>query len=78
MCNKCSGAWMAHSAGAPAARWSADMTPPRLIASLRETCLQRRGVDGEKLAGMLEELQLGLKPKQTCELDESFFDQFTK
>jgi restriction system protein len=33
-------------------------------------------VDGEKLAGMLEELQLGLKPRQTFELDESFFDQF--
>jgi len=27
---------------------------------------------------MLEELQLGLKPKQTFELDESFFNQFTK
>ncbi|MEO8010989.1 MAG: restriction endonuclease, partial [Dokdonella sp.] len=35
-------------------------------------------VDGEKLAGMLEELQLGLKPKQTYELDESFFSQFAK
>jgi restriction system protein len=33
-------------------------------------------VDGEKLAGMLEELQLGLKPRQTYELDESFFKQF--
>jgi restriction system protein len=35
-------------------------------------------VDGEKLAGMLEELQLGLKPRRTYELDESFFSQFTK
>jgi len=35
-------------------------------------------VDGEKLAGMLEELQLGLKPKQTYELDASFFSQFAK
>lgn len=35
-------------------------------------------VDGEKLAGMLEELQLGLKPRQTYELDESFFGQFAK
>lgn len=35
-------------------------------------------VDGEKLAGMLEELQLGLKPRQTYELDESFFSQFEK
>jgi len=33
-------------------------------------------VDGEKLAGMLEELQLGLKPKQTYELDQTFFSQF--
>jgi restriction system protein len=35
-------------------------------------------VDGEKLAGMLEELQLGLKPKQTYELDAAFFKQFAK
>ncbi len=35
-------------------------------------------VDGEKLAGMLEELQLGLKPRQTYEIDESFFSQFAK
>lgn len=35
-------------------------------------------VDGEKLAGMLEELQLGLKPKQTYEVDSSFFNQFAK
>ena len=33
-------------------------------------------VDGEKLARMLEDLQLGLKPRQTYELDESFFGQF--
>lgn len=35
-------------------------------------------VDGEKLAGMLEGLQLGLKPRQTYELDETFFGQFAK
>jgi restriction system protein len=35
-------------------------------------------VDGEKLAGMLEGLQLGLKLRQTYELDESFFGQFAK
>lgn len=35
-------------------------------------------VDGEKLAGMLEELQLGLKPKQTYEIDAGFFNQFAK
>ena len=35
-------------------------------------------VDGEKLAEMLETLQLGLKPKQTYELDGSFFSQFAK
>ena len=35
-------------------------------------------VDGEKLLEMLERLELGLKPKQTYELDESFFDEFRK
>ena len=35
-------------------------------------------VDGEKLAGMLEELQLGLKLKQTYELDPRFFEEFKK
>lgn len=35
-------------------------------------------VDGEKLVEMLERLELGLKPKQTYELDPSFFDQFKK
>lgn len=35
-------------------------------------------VDGEKLVEMLEGLELGLKPKQTYELDPSFFDQFKK
>lgn len=35
-------------------------------------------VDGEKLVGMLERLELGLKPRQTYELDPTFFDEFQK
>lgn len=35
-------------------------------------------VDGEALAGMLERLELGLKPKQTYELDLTFFDEYKK
>ena len=35
-------------------------------------------VDGEKLVGMLERLELGLKPTQTYELDPVFFDEFKK
>ena len=35
-------------------------------------------VDGEKLAGMLEKLELGLKPRHTFELDGAFFDEYTK
>jgi restriction system protein len=35
-------------------------------------------VDGEKLATMLERLELGLKPRQTFELDPAFFDEFRK
>lgn len=33
-------------------------------------------VDGEKLIGMLEQLELGLRPQRTFEVDGSFFDQF--
>lgn len=33
-------------------------------------------VDGEKLASMLERLELGLKPKQTFELDPTFFEEY--
>lgn len=33
-------------------------------------------VDGEKLVRMLEELELGLKPKTVLEVDTSFFEQF--
>jgi restriction system protein len=35
-------------------------------------------VDGEKLATMLERLELGLKPRQTFELDANFFDEYRK
>jgi restriction system protein len=35
-------------------------------------------VDGEKLVTMLEELELGLKPRRTFEVDALFFDQFSK
>jgi restriction system protein len=34
-------------------------------------------VDGEKLIGMLEQLELGLKPRTTYEVDTTFFDSFT-
>lgn len=33
-------------------------------------------VDGEKLIGMLEQLELGLKPRITYEVDPSFFENF--
>jgi restriction system protein len=33
-------------------------------------------VDGGKLIEMCESLQLGLKPKQTCEVDEELFREF--
>jgi restriction system protein len=33
-------------------------------------------VDGEKLVRMLEELELGLKPKTVFEIDDQFFEQF--
>ena len=35
-------------------------------------------VDGEKLTTMLERLELGLKPRQTFELDLTFFDEYKK
>lgn len=35
-------------------------------------------VDGDKLATMLEKLELGLKPRQTFELDPTFFDEYKK
>ena len=35
-------------------------------------------VDGEKLTGMLEKLELGLRARQTFELDPTFFDQYKK
>jgi restriction system protein len=33
-------------------------------------------VDGEKLVNMLEQLELGLKPQRTFDVDAAFFDQF--
>ena len=35
-------------------------------------------VDGEKLAGMLETLELGLRPRQTFEVDATFFEEYKK
>lgn len=35
-------------------------------------------VDGEKLVNMLEQLEVGLKPRRTFEVDITFFDQFNK
>jgi restriction endonuclease Mrr len=35
-------------------------------------------VDGEKLAGMMERLELGLRPRQTFELDAAFFNEYQK
>jgi restriction system protein len=33
-------------------------------------------IDGAKLVAMLEDLRLGLTPKQTYDIDEAFFDEF--
>lgn len=35
-------------------------------------------IDGEKLLDMLEQLELGLKPVATYEIDEAFFQEFRK
>ena len=35
-------------------------------------------VDGEKLASMLEKLELGLRPRQTFEVDSTFFEEYKK
>lgn len=35
-------------------------------------------IDGEKLVGMFKELELGLKPVKTYEIDEAFFEEFRK
>lgn len=35
-------------------------------------------VDGEKLANMLEKLELGLRPRQTFEVDVTFFEEYKK
>lgn len=33
-------------------------------------------VDGEKLVAMLEQLEMGLKPRRIYEIDRGFFDSF--
>jgi restriction system protein len=33
-------------------------------------------VDGDKLASLLERLELGLRPRQTFEVDQPFFDEY--
>lgn len=35
-------------------------------------------VDGDKLADMLERLELGLKPRHTYEVDQAFFEEYKK
>jgi restriction system protein len=35
-------------------------------------------VDGEKLVSMLEKLELGLRPRQTFEVDAAFFEEYKK
>ena len=35
-------------------------------------------VDGEKLASMLEALELGVRPHQTFEVDATFFEEYKK
>lgn len=35
-------------------------------------------VDGEKLASMLENLELGVRPRQTFEIDVAFFEEYKK
>ena len=35
-------------------------------------------VDGEKLAWRLEKLELGLRPRQTCEVNAAFVDEYKK
>jgi restriction system protein len=35
-------------------------------------------IDGEKLVDMLEQLELGLNPIKTFEIDEAFFREFKR
>lgn len=44
--------------------------------AVRDGVPQIELVDGEKLVDMFEQLELGLKPKMSYEVDESFFDDF--
>jgi restriction system protein len=44
--------------------------------AIRDGVPQIELVDGRGLVAQLEQLQLGLRPRQTYELDEKFFDEF--
>lgn len=44
----------------------------------RDGALPIELVDGEKLIGMFEKLELGLKPRTIFDVDEEFFDEFRK
>jgi restriction system protein len=44
--------------------------------SIRDGATPIELVDGEKLVGMFEELNLGLRPKKDYELEQDFFDQY--
>lgn len=46
--------------------------------ALREGVPPIELVDGEKLVGMFEQLQLGLVPKKTFDVDKRFFEEFMK
>jgi restriction system protein len=35
-------------------------------------------VDGDKLVEMLEQLELGVRPRKTFEVDDAFFEQFKR
>jgi restriction system protein len=48
------------------------------IEAVRDGALPVELVDGEKLIKMCEELEFGLRPVKTFEVDESFFGEFQK
>ncbi len=51
-------------------------TPAAGKEAVRDGVEQIELVDGEKFVNMLEELELGLRPKTTHELDSKFFEEF--
>ena len=55
---------------------TAAFTPEARNEALREGVPPIELVDGEKLLDMLEDLELGLKPKRAFDIDETFFSQF--